>query len=272
MAWFSAIRGSYFIRPYIYKNESGKTVGDIAIWDPYSMSYGKGANGLSWAVHIRKLTAGQIKDEYPNINVSMGNQFKEYDVYDFWDTKNNGVIINGEWAKKLEPHGLEETPVYQIQVGAMPDVWHETYKYSAVHRGDSVFAAVRHLFPMQSKVLSDLLTIVRRGVKTPIAYHSAGGTKTLDQDIFQVEQAAVISLDSTANEKIEPALELTMPADTGPLLSFISGQIQRALFPHTSYGELDFRLSGYAISELQDAVITVISPFVKAGVTSQQFR
>jgi hypothetical protein len=54
----------------------------------------------------------------------------------------------------------------------------------------------------------------------------------------------------------------TMPNDAAAVLTWLSGEVQRASLPYTFYGELGFRLSGYAINQLQSSLDTVLRPFV----------
>ncbi|MBU0978116.1 MAG: hypothetical protein KKD18_06880, partial [Nanoarchaeota archaeon] len=152
-------------------------------------------------------------------------------------------------------------PVYIMQAGSTPLTWQTNYEYTQTHVGESAFAPNRELFPSMNKTLSDLVTLVRRGVKVPLGYWSAGGTKNIEEDIWQVEKAASVPLD--LNEKIEPLFKETMPADATTLLNWESGEVQRGGLSHTAFGELGFRLSGFAINQLQQSLATVITPFAQ---------
>jgi len=110
--------------------------------------------------------------------------------------------------------------------------------------------------------------MVRRGVRVPLGIWSADGQATLDKDVWQVQKGSATSFRSDV--EIKPLIEPTMPADTAPLLEIISGEIQRAGFPHTTYGQLGFRLSGFAISQLSAAIETVVSSFIKAQKLSYE--
>ena len=117
---------------------------------------------------------------------------------------------------------------------------------------------------MMNKVLSDYATIIRRGVKTPLGYWSAGAAKNLEQDIYQVEKAGSIPLDSLPGEKIAPLLEPTMPIDAKAFVEIMAGEEQRGGLTHVALGELGFRLSGFAINQLVSSIQTIIEPFVSA--------
>lgn len=262
MSWYSSIRGSWFLRILVHKNDKGKTVTNIAAWDAYATSYGQGSAGLTWACHIKKATKSEVESEYPDFKIENNDQRKIYDVYDYWDEKENGVVINGMWAKKMEEHGVDGCPVFRFVVGSMPDVWQENYPNAAIHRGESVFSPNRLIFPIMNKIISDLATIVRRGVKTPLVIKSQDGKKTLDKDIYQVEQAAVISLRS--DQSIDQVIKPSMPADSGPLIGLLSGEIQRGGYSNLSMGQIEQRLSGFAIANIKDAEQIVIVPFIEA--------
>jgi len=258
MAWYATVRGTIVIRPYVYKDKKGNTIIDIAAWDIYNVAYGTGRNGASWATNTYKATKEEIKETY---DIDIKGR-KEAEVVDFWDTKNNGVIVDNQWAKELKPHGLDYTPVFIIRTGEQPPIQQENYEYANVHQGESILAPNRNIYPMKNKTLSDWATIVRRGVKVPLGYWSAGGQKTLDEDIWQVEKAGVVPMDSTTNEKIEPLLQPTMPTDAGAFVNIVSSEEQRGGISHIAQGEVGFRLSGFAINQVRSDIYIMIIPFV----------
>ena len=261
LSWFLSLRGSVFIRALMNKDDDGNTIPEVDCFDPYNVAYGRGKKGIEWACHIYKTTKEQAENEF-------GNKVPQSEptIYDFYDATYHRVIVENEWAKNIgekgEEHRLKYCPIFEIKVGSMPSVSQTDYSYTNIHRGEGILAASRELYPLLNKTLSDLLTIVRRGVKVPLGIWSAKGDVTLDKDIWQVEQGAAVSF--TDDVTVKPLIEQTMPADTAPLLQTITGEIQRAGFPYTTYGQLGFRLSGFAISQLSAAIETVVSAFIKA--------
>ena len=267
-AWFAAVRGGYAFRDFVNKTKDKKTTIEIVPWDLYKTAYSIGDNGTSWATYTRKATREGILEEYPDTKLDKSGLFgllskrrDEVEVIDYWDAEKNGVIVESAWAKELEPHGLKKCPVHIVLVGGMPSIISDEVLETEAERGQSIFAASRLLFPILSKTISDRLTIVRRGVKTPLAYKSIDGKKTLDIDIYQVEKSAVIPMEMT--DVIEPILKETMPADVDPLIGFIAGELQRGGFSHATFGEISQRISGYALSQLIASLVTVVSPFIQ---------
>jgi len=261
MTWYAINRGSFFIKTFVYKNEKGKTITAVSAYDPYNVAYGQAKDGLDWIANTRKISREQAKNEF-NIDVTSGQPGSLVDAIDYTDTEKYGTIIDNKWAIPLTKHDQDYNPVSLIRVGAMPPVWQKDYDYTGTHIGESALAGNRNIYPLLNKTLSDLLTIVRRGVKPPIGVWSVGGTKTFDEDVWQVEKGTVIPLD--IGDMIKPLFEPTMPADTGVVLQIIMGELQRAGVPHTSYGEIAQRLSGFAIMQLHGAIETVLQPFLTA--------
>ena len=267
LSWYLALRGSCFIRVFVYSDLKDKTTQvDITPWDSYSTTAGLGAEGLSWACHIRKTTKEAIEDEYQKVfpNLVPG---QTYTVYDYWDKANNAVFIDASTIlKPFKAHGLDFCPVYSVVAGWMPNVWHEHYTDTAIHRGESLFAGARDIFKIKSRLVSDWLNIFHRGVKAPMAYYSNGGTKTIDEDIFRTEEVAIIPMDSnpSSRDELKPVMQPTMPSDASPLMGVISGEEQQVLFNAIAFGNAPSGLSGFAISNLQEAMLTIVQPYINA--------
>lgn len=246
MAWYLSLRGMVALRVFITKTEDGETDPQIRVLDPYHLAYQEGDKGLLWAAYTRRASKEQVKEEYGSVVAQ-----DEVTVIDYWDTKNNGVIIEGRWAKPLEPHGLDYCPIVISRVGAMPPTYHDVYRYTGKHLGESIYASTRGLFPILNKTMSDLLTVVRRGVKVPLGIWSSDGQATLDEDIWQVDKAALIPLRSDI--KIAPIMEPSMPRDASALVNMVLGDIQRGNYAYLTYGQVETRLSGYAINQLRES-------------------
>jgi hypothetical protein len=255
-AFFAALRGGFARCAYVYKDEkTGETKVTIPTWDLYNVAYKGTINGTSWAAHIRSASKEEIKQVY-NVEIE-GDEEK---IVDFWDVENNGVILGGNtWVKKLTPHGLDYCPVTIHMVGANPNLYIENNLDINKNVGEGALKESRNLFYILNKVMSDYMTLTHRGVKTPLGVWSADGSKNIEDDIWQSEKAA--SVPFKIGEDIRPLLQPTMPVDAAALVQMTTGEIQRGTLPYTAYGELSFRLSGFAINQLQSSLQTVIEPF-----------
>lgn len=269
LKWLLSLRGRVFPRVLMNKNAKGETFPDVALWDAYSTAYWLNANDVERACHVRAATKDQIKAEYAvdikNAATRTGLPANNILVYDYWDKEVNAVFIDGQWLKDPTPHGVGHCPVFYIKAGAMPSIWQTDDSALETYEGESIFVALRTVMPTINKTVSDLSSIVRRGVKTPLGVWSSDGQQTLGADVWQVEKGAEVQLRSDV--VVKPLMEPAMPKDAMPLLQFSLGEAQRAGFPATSFGELGFRLSGFAISQLQESITTVLEPFAKAVET-----
>lgn len=273
MAWHAVVRGSFFLFVLVNRDDEGNTIPQIEVWDAYNTAYGLGKDGIAWVARtwycdrdevsrrfgVEIPTSGTTVDQSMNIATGGSRQVK---LVDYYDSEKHGVYANTTWVVPFEEHNVGHTPVFHLVAGSMPSVYHNTYKYSGTHLGESILAPNRNIYPIISKTLSDYITIIRRGVKVPLGYWSAGAQKTLDNDIYQVEKGAVVPMDSTTKEEIKPLMEPSMPKDALPGLQMVSEEEQRGGFPHTVYGSLGFRLSGLAINTLNDVTNTIIEPYM----------
>lgn len=256
IAWYLVVRGGLVARPFVFKEEKGETNPDGKIWDIYSTAYGEGKKGLAWAAHTYKITRDQAKSIFgKTINKN------DIDVIDFWDEENNGVIVDTEWAIELKPHGLDYCPVFVVETTSMPTVEHSSYTHTSALRGESCFAQNRDLYPVQSKTISDYLTMVRRGVKVPLGIWSVSGD-TIDEDIWQTEKAATVYFNP--DTIVKPLLEPAMPKDAAVVVNIVSSEVQRGGLSHVSEGQLGTRLSGFAINQLRSDITVIIAPFAEA--------
>ena len=204
----------------------------------------------------------EMADLYPELAKHLEKQIKDVIVRDFWDRKIHSIIVDNKWALESDKHGLDECPVHLVMVGAMPDIESASNTNVNKERGDGALDSNRGIYPLMNKTVSDTQTIVRRGVKVPLGIWSDDGQADIEGDIWQVEKGGHTKF--TKDVEVKPLIEPSMPADTSPLLSIMSGELQRGGISHVSWGELGFRLSGYAINSLDAAVVTVIKPFAQA--------
>ncbi len=256
LAWYAVMRGWVVLRPYVYKNDAGLTCPDVRAWDIYNTAYGRGNDGLDWAAHTYKLTPSEAKKRY---DIKSGNS--DVEVVDFWDTERYGVFCQNKWVRPLAKHNTGRCPIIILPVGSTPAVWQDNDNMTGAQMGESIFANNRDLYPIMNKTLSDLLTIQRRGVKVPLGVWTIDGESPINEDIWQVEKASVVNLHT--GDVVQPLMPQTMPADTSTLINWTSGEDQRGGLPHTALGELGFRLSGFAINQLNDTTLMVLNPFLE---------
>jgi hypothetical protein len=259
IAWLACMRGQVALRVLIYKNDAGKTIVDFAAWDMYNVAYWSDDTGVCRAVHMRVASREELKSRF---NYTPAG--KTAVLYDCWDEEENAIACDDKWLKTPVAHGADGCPVYVIFAGSMPTASRQGVIDAEQYKGESILAENRLLYPMINKTLSDYLTIIRRGVTVPLGIWSSGGHRTLDIDPWQVEDGTIIPFDSDRGEKIEPLIEPTMPADADKVLSYLMSEEERGGFSPLALGMIDLqsRMSGYAINNLQSATAMKIIPFI----------
>ena len=282
LAFHIVIRGWFCGRALLYKDETGATKADITPFDPMHTFYGVGSDGLVWVCHKLLKTRDEIAAEYgedaaaaamPNAGPSEG-QASDSDqgitVYDYYDKTNNAVVIGKDFVKDPTPHGARRVPVFMGLVGSSPFVQRKdetNIKDLLGEVGESIYAGLRMVYDTINKTLSDRVTLVRRTVDPGYVLESETGTKTLDSNPF-VEQSEV---PLKKGEKLTPLQLQEMTRDTDLLLAQLTGEEQRGSIPHTTYGDIQFQLSGYAINTLrkglelriQDGVLALKSAYMQ---------
>ena len=123
-------------------------------------------------------------------------------------------------------------------------------------KGESIFAANRRIYEKLNLVMSTMLQLVALSRDQAMILTSLDGTKTLKKN--PMLEGSVTPLAVGESLSIIPLLE--MSKDTGAFLGLVSAEIQRGALPYSTYGQLAFQLSGYAVNLLKQATDAPITP------------
>ena len=270
LSWYICLRGWYAGRALLVKDEDEGTYVDVTPWDPLHTYWSKGRRGLEWACYKVRRTRDEIESEYPDFDFdefsSNGRNPDEggFDVYDYYDRKDNCVVIEGKFAKKPTPHGSNRVPVFLGMVGSQPPLqaWQggRSNEELTAEYGDSVFRSNRDLYEKHNFTMSVMLEMVARARKQGVVVRSRDGSKTLEEDPYR--EGAEIAL--AEGEAVEPLGLMEIARETGAYMGLVSGELQRGSLPFSVYGELQFQLSGFAINTLRQGIQTVLQPRIEA--------
>lgn len=275
LAFYIVLRGWYAGRALLYKSADGSTQMDITPFDPMHTFYAVGKGGLNWLCHKLLRTRDEIEDEYgismDDLNVAgeargeRGDSETGITVYDFYDRLTNYVVIGKDFARDPSPHGAGRVPCFVGMVGATPFVQRRNehdLKHLLSEVGESVYGANRNVYDAVNKTISDRMTLVRRQLEPGYVLESETGTKTLDHNPY-VDRSEV---PLKKGEKLNLLQLQEMTRDTDLLLGHLTGEEQRGSLPYSSYGEIQFQLSGFAINTLREGLDLKI----QAGVLAMQ--
>jgi hypothetical protein len=267
VGWHIAMRGWYAGRALLVREEDENGIStthiDITPFDPRHTFWGVGARGIDWVCHRTRLTRVDIKAQY-DVDVGAGDVVTDesgIDVYDFYDSETNIVVIESQVLKEATPHGADRVPCFLGPVPTGPLILTEQLTDTSAGYGESIYASARDIYGNHNKIMSTMLELVERARKQGVKVFSRDGTKTLDEDPYKAGTELALS---TGNEDVVPLGMLEIAKETGAFMGLVSGELQRATLPHSAFGELQFQLSGFAITQLRQGIETVLQPRVKA--------
>ena len=274
LVWGGALRGIQVGRAVFVKEPDGTTTADITPWDARHTYWGMGRNGLAWACLRLLKTRQEIEAEYgvtlepreaPN-----GLDEKEPDipVYDYYDTEINTTVIEERVLKSPTRHGAKRVPVFLGIVGPTPPIQMDNQD-PIIDYGESIFHAVRGIINNHNYNMTIMLNLVARSLKQPIVITSPDGRKVLAANPWL--SGSEISLGK--DDKVETLDMQDAAKETGAFMGLVLAEWQRGALAHSTFGELEFQLSGFAINSLRQNIVTVLRPLLNAtiGVWHQIF-
>ena len=259
LVWYAAVRGYICVRATLYKDGRRQTYVDISPLDPRAASWGLGADGLEWAAYTTERTAAMIKSQY---NVDMGGaQNALYQVTDYYDRVYNATVIRGHgFVKQPTVHGSTGVPIVIVPVGMTPNVQNRENLRKTAGYGESIFAENRAVYDARNKVLSIYLSLVEKARDRSYVLYSVDGSTRLKDN--PNEAAGVIPLPATAKLDLVALAETTK--DAAILAGVISEEMHFGSLTKTSYGDVPFQLSGFAINSLRQSVFSILQPLLDA--------
>ena len=255
LAYHSVLRGWYAGRCLLWNSDDGDTVVDVLNWDPMTVYFDRGPNGLRWACRVTYQTYSDIIADHPNLGRRLTEEEMQSNdmlrVFDYYDDTYNAVFTDNVEIKSMTRHGAPSIPIYLGFVGGEDsDSYYEytEWGHSMIHMGESCYAAARYLFPKFDTIMSSMQNFVARADQQSYAVQSQGGEKSLPFNPF--EEGKEFQL--TTDETIIPIPLAQMAQETGQLLSQMDNDLQLATLPHSAYGVAPgVQISGYAINTLE---------------------
>ena len=272
LVYYSALRGWHAGRAMFLKNEDGKTEVDISPFDPMHTFWGLDRKGLAWVCHRTWRPDAEIEAEF-GITLSGGSVVPREEaggvsgpggsngarpdktsreVFDYYDREYNCLVVGNAWGIEPWEHRARRVPCHLGAAGASPLIMRKdsTERHGGLsYYGESIFAGARGVWDQRNKTLSDGLSLLRRALDEGWVTKSPDGTFTLKGDINR----AGARLPLKTGDELIPIPRTEMPREWQALAAEISGEFQRSTLSQTSYGGIDFPLSGYAINTLGEA-------------------
>ena len=259
-AWFSPARGWVAGLALLRNKAGGGASPMIRPWDALNTYWQVGGNGLEWACLKTRMALGEIRSKYPEVKID-GDDGDERDTLDFWTPDSNGVFTSDrEWLKPWTLHGSPRCPVVIVPVPTQPEVWSDDVTNSGDDYGESIFATNRALYEQISEVLSITLELLSKA-RDPSAI---AFTDEEDTEFEENPQRGGGVSYMGQGDKFQPLPPPETTKDAVQFAGLVMDMIQRGDLPFTSYGQISFALSGYAITQLNQQILTVLGPQTRA--------
>jgi len=260
LSFHAPIRGFVALR-FLMKKEDDLVIPDVAVWDWLNTRWGAGTKGLEWACYRRWASASQLKEEYGDIKHAKADKQGRIEVWDAWDKNEEGVFVGEEWIQEPEPHGLNYVPVYIREVGSTPFIQSSKFDDTFKDVGVSCFANNRHIYKLESEILSDYRTIVQKAAKNPlvIEWDSTKGDKPEPEQDPNVP-GGIVYVDTSKGQSIGEFVKSEMPRDAAFLLSNYMQQLSMGGMAPIAYGQINQQMPAALGGMLTRAAMSVLKP------------
>ena len=260
ICWFAALRGYICIRAILGKNPSGATYVELMPLDPRNAAWEVGYEGLEWAAYSTQRSAASIESQY---GIKLGGLPRQlYTVIDYYEKQFNAVVVKSHgFIKPPTPHGAVGVPIIIVPVGPGPEIQTPfTNLLASSSYGESIYAENRGVYESRNQILSIYLALVKKSRDRSYVLYSLDGVTTLQDN--PNEAAGVIPLPSSAKLDLVGLAETTK--DAAILAGAVSEEMHFGSLSKTSYGDVPFQLSGFAINSLRQSVFSILHPLVTA--------
>jgi hypothetical protein len=265
LSFFMAIRGGAI--PRIWYNPDARQPFRIDLWDPRTVVYEPGGDGLSFASHHYWTPRYDLIDRYADVNPDelTGDANDNCEVFDAWWLEGgsvfNAVFTPSTVLLKPEEMPIDHVPVYVVRAFGPDSEGNYEEQGNAARRTtdawESIYAANREMYAALNRIATLYSLYLRWHAIGPYQVDPAS-TTIRDQSDFQkaLEPFGIFP------GKIGPVSPPEMANEVKELFGHVQGAEQRGSIPYSVYGQIPFELSGFAVNQLQGAVGIVAGPLV----------
>lgn len=267
VAWDLGIRGGVFLRPWF--DPDAHFPFQVERWDPKTVAYETGPDGLECVYHhyfapyYRIASKYHVKpeDEHRIQKDNEGN----VEVFDCWwieeDEKGgrhvwNTVALAGGFClmEPKEHRDIDHLPVYLIRAFG-PEVEPNTdYHYTiqrTLDQWETIYTANRDVYPWINRIYTLYGIFLRNSAVGPWFAKQTGFT---DEQLKNALRPFSLVQSANPNATIQALQPPGMVSEAKEMLGQMQGEEQRGAVPYSTFGQIPFQLSGFAVNQLQGAV------------------
>ena len=287
--YYLPVRGWVAGRCLLRRGTYGETIVDITPWDPANVIWEMGHDGLAWACNMSYQRLADVKANHPDIRQLTPEEMDDQSmilVYDYYDRWTNVVFAENFEIKKQTLHGMvDEVPVFIAASGGRPIAAYSGMRaYGQLGTGflgnlgggavnilptgdqlsdvgESCFEGAVALYQEFNYIMSVMKNILARSGNNSVLYYSPGGQDNLPAN----PNKEGVEITADIRSRIEVLDLPQMAKETDLYLGELRSQLQRATLPYTVYGSLEFQLSGFAITQLEQSLNHRVMPFIRGA-------
>jgi len=254
-----AMRGYVSSRCELYMLGS-KFVPDVMPWDTRFETYEYGVDGEKWGAYTTYRSSWAVNDEY---NLILPPTYST-EVIDFYDRMTNYVYVQNSLVR-TRPHNLGYVPVIIEKTPTGAFLRDAEY---IQHDGESIYAGSRELWEEKNKLMTILQTLTVASFFGGMQYAGPDGANAEKPELPPYGVRFVVPVDKDGGYKAMPITDIHNATRLN--YNILETDIQRATFPPTEYGSLQFPMSAVGLVELGQCRDQVILPMLQAWALYRQ--
>ena len=267
MAWHACNRGYVIPKLLLRVDKEGTVIFDFDIKDAYDTYWGIGSDRkMQWICFERWGSYAQLKEEYGDKEefgaVSVSSKSKKSISVLAFCTKDAEYTVIGDSIINTYQHKLGHIPAGVFLTTATPTVHSEKYDDTLKDKGESVYANVRKVAVVISRVMSYYLEAVAMSVQTPLVALVKGGKLQVDKNPRELGDIWVLDADKVVDvrELIKP--EMTQSAMA--LFQMMMREFSIGGISPVAYGYVDSAYPVGTTNILTHEATTIMKPALHA--------
>lgn len=243
------------------------------VWNPMEVFPEYSSDDLIGCAHIYPLSPAEANRKAKLNKWSLNRPFNtnttlyNYFIMDDDGDAANAIVLGDNLVRPLSKLTRAEQasdiiPIFISPVAGLPDMgvikagknWQKSY-------GESIIAANTQEYENQNKMQSYIQQLVRDSANPRWFEQSRGDKGILSPDTI-FKRGAIFR--GSPEDAVTPLPTVPIPVEIRTILYDYANRIQRGLFPWTMFGNLQQQLSGYMMSQISSAALSVLTPYAMA--------
>jgi len=265
MAGTVPVRGWGAVLALIRNRDDGTSFPDIRVWDARNVTWESDEDGLTWMCQTTTRTVSRIRSEYPKADFGIRKDDEVMTIHNVFDREHNQVVADDSiMLKDATQHGGTEVPGTILPVGPFPKLTmvddvegHDNNMEEDF--GESIFAPNRKIYDFLNEVFSLLLQLTSKQVNQTFVHFTNDEGNEMEESPNTTDTTITLERE----DRFEPLAYSETTKDVALLVNALTGMVQRGGLNNASYGDVQFSLSGYAITKLSAQERTVFFAVAK---------